>query len=155
MPPKIKSYDTHIDPSVVEEPMTMLMNVGLVTSLSPMDFINSSRRGITMRVLSRLGEELALSLGELASILHLSLRTLQRYTPEKRLDTDASAKVLQLAELRSRGLEIFGSDTDFNVWLRTGLPVLSGQRPLDFLDTPFGFKLLDQILGRIEHGVFA
>jgi uncharacterized protein (DUF2384 family) len=32
---------------------------------------------------------------------------------------------------------------------------LGGQRPKDFLDTPFGFQLLEEELNRIEFGLFA
>jgi putative toxin-antitoxin system antitoxin component (TIGR02293 family) len=60
-----------------------------------------------------------------------------------------------LAALRKHGLEVFENETAFNHWLKSSLPSLEGNRPIDYLDTSYGFELINQLLGRIEHGVFA
>lgn len=117
--------------------------------------INYARQGINMQFLNNLTNRLSLNLQEIGEILHVSLRTLQRYAPSKVLDSDASAKVLNLAALQSHGIEVFGSEKDFNEWLRSEIPYLGNKTPLSYLDTPFGFTLIDQTLGRIEHGLFA
>jgi putative toxin-antitoxin system antitoxin component (TIGR02293 family) len=108
-----------------------------------------------MKYLTNLTEKLSLNLQEMGEILHVSLRTLQRYAPNKVLDSDASAKALNLAALQTHGMEVFGSEIDFNEWLRTPVPHLGNKTPLSYLDTPFGFTLVEQTLGRIEHGLFA
>lgn len=119
------------------------------------EMIQFSRNGINMQYLTNLSQKLSLSLQEMGEILHVSLRTLQRYAPSKILDTDASAKALNLANLQAHGIEVFGTEIHFNEWLRTKVPSLGNKTPLSFLDTPFGFTLIDQTLGRIEHGIFA
>lgn len=119
------------------------------------NLINYARQGIRMSFLLNLSEKLSLSLQEVGNILHVSLRTLQRYAPTKTLDTDASAKVLNLEALYRHGIEVFGDEESFNNWLRSKIPSLGNQTPLSYLDTPFGFQLVDQTLGRIEHGIFA
>jgi putative toxin-antitoxin system antitoxin component (TIGR02293 family) len=119
------------------------------------DMINFARQGINMKYLIGLTEKLALNLQEMGEILHVSLRTLQRYAPTKILDTDASSKILNLAALQSHGIEVFGSEKEFNIWLKSEVPSLENKTPLSYLDTPFGFQLIDQTLGRIEHGIFA
>lgn len=138
--------------SLVEEP-SFAFELSTPNNISQM--INYARQGINMKYLTNLTEKLALNLQEMGNILHVSLRTLQRYSPTKVLDSDASAKVLNLTALQAHGLAVFGSEKDFNDWLRTEVPSLGNKTPLSYLDTPFGFTLVDQTLGRIEHGLFA
>jgi putative toxin-antitoxin system antitoxin component (TIGR02293 family) len=122
---------------------------------STLDLIQWARNGVSMDFLNKLADKLSFSLNELGNILHVSLRTLQRYDSSKVLDTDASSKAIQLAALRKHGLEVFEDEAAFNEWLKSPLPALESKRPIDFLDTSYGFELINQLLGRIEHGVFA
>ncbi|MBC7884726.1 MAG: DUF2384 domain-containing protein [Saprospiraceae bacterium] len=120
-----------------------------------LNIISHARAGIKVGYLLELGEVLGLSQLDLCKILHISLGTLQRYHSDLVLDADASSKVIQLTILRQRGLIVFGNQSGFNHWLKAPMSSLEGKPPLDYLDTPFGFQLIFQILGRIEHGVFA
>jgi putative toxin-antitoxin system antitoxin component (TIGR02293 family) len=138
--------------NILSEPITAY---GSPLNGSTLDLIDWARRGVTMGFLTKLGEKLSFSLNEIGHIIHVSLRTLQRYDAYKTLDTDASAKAIQLAALRKHGLEVFEDEQAFNEWLKSSLPALEGERPIDYLDTSYGFDLINQILGRIDHGVFA
>lgn len=136
--------------SVVHEPS---MVYGY--SIEPTYLIRYARQGLSMNYLLKLSQKLSLSLQEISGILHVSLRTLQRYTATKLLDTDISSKLLTLTALHNHGVAVFGSEDNFNVWLKTPILTLDNHTPLSYLDTPFGFTIIDQLLGRIEHGVFA
>lgn len=138
--------------NIANEPFTEYISM---PAYNTAQLINYARQGVNMSYLNNLSEKLSLSLQEIGNILHVSLRTLQRYAPSKTLDSDASAKVLNLAALQKHGLEVFGDEKSFNNWLKTPVPSLGNSTPLSFLDTPFGFQLIDQTLGRIEHGLFA
>ncbi len=117
--------------------------------------IRHAREGIKMGYLLQLGDLMGLTQMEISKILHVSLRTLQRYNAEFILDSDASSKVIQLGMLYHRGLDVLGDQSGFSSWLKSPMSSLEGKSPLDYLDTPFGFQLINQILGRIEHGIFA
>ena len=124
----------------------------------PMDIltiINQARKGITKRFLMDLAQKFSFTLQELACVMHLSDRTLLRYSDSEKLDTDASAKVLQLVHLYKRGEHVFGSSDNFGRWLRSNIVALEGKKPIEFLDTPFGFQLIDEIMGRIEYGIYS
>ena len=127
----------------------------LVSGSLGLGVIRSARAGIKTGYYLELGSRLGLSFQELASILNVSLRTLQRYDAEHMLDADQSAKVISLEMLMAHGLEVFGGQQSFNDWLRDPVMELENQTPLSFLDTSFGFMVLEQLLGRIEHGIFA
>lgn len=119
------------------------------------DLIRLSRKGILKKSLLQLAEKLAFTLQELAGILHISERTLQRYHNEDVLSSDTSERALLLSQLHTRGVEVFGTSENFNDWLRTPLPAFQQKTPFHYLDTAFGFQLIFDELGRIEHGIFA
>lgn len=51
--------------------------------------------------------------------------------------------------------QVFGSDREIAAWLRAPQPVLQGRRPVDLLGDADGRRTVDDVLTRIEHGVFA
>ncbi|WP_449438904.1 type II RES/Xre toxin-antitoxin system antitoxin [Pedobacter steynii] len=87
--------------------------------------------------------------------MHISERTLQRYTPATLIKTEHAEKAIELARLYQRGTEVFGTMDNFNDWMKTPNYTLNGEPPLNLLDTSIGFELILQTLGRIEYGVFS
>jgi putative toxin-antitoxin system antitoxin component (TIGR02293 family) len=88
-------------------------------------------------------------------------RTFQRRKPDEKLDSVASERLALLKNLIVHGLEIFEDQHKFNSWLKQPLKVLifdnetsSKSSPLTTLDTTTGYRLVDAILTRMEHGVF-
>ncbi|NML41469.1 DUF2384 domain-containing protein [Chitinophaga sp. G-6-1-13] len=119
------------------------------------DFIELSRSGVLKRALLNLSRQLSFSLTELAQVLHISERTLQRYADDAKLGADTSERAILLSQLYQRGTEVFGNLENFKEWMRTPLPTFNYQLPISLLDTTFGFQLIEDELGRIEHGIFA
>ncbi|WP_161596821.1 type II RES/Xre toxin-antitoxin system antitoxin [Chitinophaga vietnamensis] len=119
------------------------------------DYIQLSRSGIIKRALLNLSRQLSFSLAELAQVIHLSERTLQRYADDAKLSIDTSERAILLSRLYQRGTEVFGDLENFKEWMRTPLPAFNYQLPISLLDTTFGFQLIQDELGRIEHGLFA
>ncbi|HVI47407.1 MAG TPA: antitoxin Xre/MbcA/ParS toxin-binding domain-containing protein [Chitinophaga sp.] len=119
------------------------------------EYIQLSRSGIIKRALLNLSRQLSFSLAELAQVLHISERTLQRYSDDAKLSADTSERAILLSQLYQRGTEVFGNLENFKEWMRTPLPAFNYQLPISLLDTTFGFQLILDELGRIEHGLFA
>jgi putative toxin-antitoxin system antitoxin component (TIGR02293 family) len=124
-------------------------------SQSSLKVVYDARNGFTFGDLLILSKVLNLSLSDLTVIFNLSLRTLQRYDVAHKMDADASSKIIQLSILKEKGLSVFGDQSSFNEWLKQPVPELENATPLSMLDTPFGYQILFQILGRMEHGIFA
>ncbi|WP_316817469.1 antitoxin Xre/MbcA/ParS toxin-binding domain-containing protein [Pedobacter nyackensis] len=119
------------------------------------DLLNLARKGVSKKALVSLAKQISLTLQELAGIMHLSERTLQRYTPATLIKTEHAEKAIELARLYQRGTEVFGTMDNFNDWMKTPNYTLNGEAPLSLLDTSIGFELILQTLGRIEYGVFS
>lgn len=148
---KEKKYNTKLSEEILltEEPS---VSYSLPNGF---DLISLSRQGLTKGFLIDLAQKYALSLQELAQILHVSERTLQRYQNDSLVSSDISERALLLVQLFHKGLNVMGSSENFIDWLKTPLPAFQQLPPFSFLDTAFGFQLIFDELGRIEHGVFA
>lgn len=122
---------------------------------SEMDYYTISRKGIKKRALVNLALNLGMSLRAIAALLNVTERTLQRKADSDLLDGTTSEQVLQIAEVFSRGGEIFGSQGDFREWIGTENKALGGKKPMELLSSRFGAQMVLDVLGRIEHGVFS
>lgn len=97
---------------------------------------------------------LGLTQKELADILHVSTRTLQRYSEDEVLNPALSEKIFMLGSLNKHGISFFeGRPEVFQHWLRSKIGALNFEEPISYLDTVTGIKEIDNILGRIEHFV--
>lgn len=119
------------------------------------DIIQLAREGFPKRVLLSLAKRISLNIQELANILHISERTLQRYEDDAIIKTEYAEKAVELARLYTRGQEVFGSIDKFKLWMKTPGLVFKGEAPVSMLDTSAGFDMVFKELGRIEHGIFA
>jgi len=119
------------------------------------EFIQLSRNGIIKKALMNLSQQLSFSLSEVARVLHISERTLQRYADDEKLSADTSERAILLSQLYQHGTLVFGDLENFKEWMRTPLPAFNYQSPISLLDTTFGFQLIEDELGKIAHGIFA
>lgn len=122
---------------------------------SVFDLIVVSRRGLSKKAVATLGKNLSMSQTDLFTILHISARTWQRYTDEKLLPQDVTEKALQLANLYKQGESVFGDPAKFKGWMDHPSPFFGGKKPIELLDTQFGFQAIQDELIRIEWGVLA
>lgn len=128
---------------------------GLLGSPSDFDLVIAARNGIAKKNILSLAKKLSLTMAEMADILHVNERTLQRYTPNTLLRTEYADRVIELARLYERGMEVLGSAEAFNNWLRHPNYAIENQTPLSLLDTSIGFTMVLDVLGRIEQGVYS
>ena len=111
--------------------------------------------GFPKKVLLSLANKISITLQELANIIHISERTLQRYDDNALIKTEYAEKAVELARLYTRGEEVFGSMDKFKLWVKYPNFVFNGEAPVSLLDTSAGFDMVFKELGRIEHGIFA
>ena len=120
---------------------------------SDIDLIAITRRGLPKSVVHSLSEVLDISMDRLSELLHISHRTLQRKSNDEYLGVSITEQLLEMAEIVSEGIEVFGTLENFRAWLHSTPYILNGQKPLDFFDTRFGVQYIKNIMGRIAHGI--
>ncbi len=117
--------------------------------------IQQSRHGLPVFKIESYMNKYGLTLKEIAAILNLSERTLQRYDSSDVLSKESSDRALHLQRLYERGEDVFGSLDKFKRWMKSPILAFNNNNPITYLDTIFGFELIEQELGRIEYGIFA
>lgn len=120
-----------------------------------MDLVALGSEGVSKGALMRLAEYLGLSVSQMAALLPVTERTIQRYSSRKHFNRMVSEQILQIAEVAARGVEVFSEKENFIAWLHSPNPALAHNTPGSLLASRFGTELVLDELGRIEHGVFA
>ncbi|MCY7358007.1 MAG: DUF2384 domain-containing protein [Rudanella sp.] len=123
--------------------------------VSTFDLIDASRKGLSKKAIAALAKNLRITQAELLVILNISTRTWQRYSDEKLMPQEVTEKALQLATLYKQGEEVFGSPEKFSGWMNHPSLFFRGKRPIELLDTTFGFQAIHEELIRIDYGVLA
>ena len=120
-----------------------------------MDLVELSRIGVTKTAVSNLAKYLMLSWKQLAELLPVTERTLQRYGDQKSFNPTVSEQVLHIAEVTAKGTEVFEDKAKFIIWLNIPHKAFSNKTPLALLNSSFGAELVMEELGRIEFGVYS
>jgi len=86
----------------------------------------------------------------------MSLRTLQRHkaASEKPLNPEQSGRTWKFAEILAKATAVFGSQEEAEQWLERPAIGLDQRRPIDLLATPAGVEMVEDLLERLEYGVY-
>ena len=119
------------------------------------ELIAQVRAGLPYAALEALRERLGLPLPDLATVTGIPLRTLARRRQTGRLDRLESERVLRIERLLALATEMLRDGERARDWLRAPKSALAGQSPLEVADTEVGAREVEQLIGRLRHGVFA
>jgi putative toxin-antitoxin system antitoxin component (TIGR02293 family) len=117
------------------------------------DLMKLSQKGVDKEALLRLAKYLDFSVSQMAEVLPVTQRTIQRYSRTHRFNQMVSEQILQITEVALRGADVLGSRTKFVTWMKSNSPALGNRTPASLLGSRFGAELVLDELGRIEHGV--
>lgn len=85
-----------------------------------------------------------------------SRRTLMRKKKDRtNLSPTESDRLARVVRMIARAEEALGDREKAHRWLRKANRALAGKRPLDLLDSDAGTRMVERILGRIEHGIYS
>lgn len=113
------------------------------------------RQGLPFTSLEAAMERFGLKREEVSWALDLPLRTLTRRKQERRLSPGESDRLVRVVRIAVHAADILGGQEQASRWLHTQNRALGGQTPLDLLDTDLGSRQVEDVLGRIEHGVYS
>jgi putative toxin-antitoxin system antitoxin component (TIGR02293 family) len=121
----------------------------------PTDLIRQIQKGLRFTELQTLQHSLDMPFEQLAAKLSISRSTLQRRKHAGRLSPDESDKVLRFARLLEHATNVFGGIEKARAWLKFPQYGLGGAVPLDYAETEIGAREVDNLLGRIDYGVYS
>ena len=120
------------------------------------ELIRQVGRGFTFQLLPAFEARAGVSLAEIASIIGIPPRTLARRKASGRLTSDESEKLLRLSSVFEQAVDLFeGDETNARQWLTTAKKALENQTPLAYSRTELGAREVENLIGRLEHGVFS
>jgi len=142
-----------IDISGVSE-AAVIMNSTSVEDRSTLRLVHVSREGLSYPKFLLAVEAFDFSKQELAQLLHISERTLERiHKDKKRLSTPQTERILEVSILFEKGWDFFGSKEGFRKWLSIPNYAFENQTPLSMLDTTYGIDSVEILLDRMAHGI--
>jgi putative toxin-antitoxin system antitoxin component (TIGR02293 family) len=123
--------------------------------LPPGKLIEVIRLGLPVRELDVLQTSLDMPMDKLAPKLGISKATLHRRKAQGRLGPEESDRVLRFARLMGKAIEVMEGEDAARRWLNSPQVGLGGAVPLDYAETEVGAREVEDLLGRIEYGVYS
>ena len=112
--------------------------------------------GLPVNELTVLQASLAVPADKLAPMLGISKATFHRRKGAgSKLNPAVSDRVVRFARLLGKAAKVFGDIEDAKQWLKSAQFGLGGAVPLDYAKTEVGAREVENLLGRIEYGVYS
>jgi len=108
--------------------------------------------GLERAAFDDLKESYGVTTETLARVTRIPLRTLSR---RDRFKPEESERILRVASVFQSAVECLESDEAARRWLTSPKIALAGLTPLDCCDTEAGAREVEQLLLRLEYGVFS
>jgi putative toxin-antitoxin system antitoxin component (TIGR02293 family) len=117
------------------------------------DVTRRIERGLPYRSLAAFQRRTALSVAEVASLIRLPARTLARRRGG-RLQSGESDRLVRAARIFAEAVGLFDGDEEAaRAWLATPQLALAGKTPYAAARTDPGARAVEQLIGRLVHGV--
>jgi putative toxin-antitoxin system antitoxin component (TIGR02293 family) len=126
-----------------------------VAAFTPSLLIAALRAGLPFQELEELRASFKMPMKKLLSRLDISKATLHRRKAAGKLEPAESDRVLRFARLLGRAAEVMESEENARQWLAAPQIGLGGAVPLDYAETEMGAREVEDLLGRIEYGVYS
>jgi putative toxin-antitoxin system antitoxin component (TIGR02293 family) len=110
--------------------------------------------GLPFSAFDRLRQTSGLTLDRIKQVAHISEGSFSRRKRTGRLSFDESHAILRLSRVFECATSLYDGDRESaRQWLETPIPALDNRRPLDLAATEPGAREVENLIGRIEHGI--
>jgi putative toxin-antitoxin system antitoxin component (TIGR02293 family) len=111
--------------------------------------------GVPTTTLSTFAESSGLPIKDLYDVV-IPARTLKhRRARREPLSRDESDKLARLVRIFDHAVRVFSETDRARAWFEQPKKRFANRTPLEMLQTEAGGRLVDEMLGQIEHGMFA
>lgn len=118
--------------------------------------LKAIEKGFSWKTFERFVKNLGLSAEQVADVIGIPRRTLARRKVEGRLKADESDRLLRVARVFGSALDLFNGNREAAVlWLTDINIALGGVAPLDYARTQLGADEVENLVGRIQYGIFS
>lgn len=127
----------------------------VASDYTPSKLIEALRVGLPVQELLELQVSLDVPMEKLFPMLGISKATLHRRKADGRLGQAESDRVVRFARLMGKAIEVMESEENARQWLAAPQFGLGGAVPLEYAETEVGAREVEDLLGRIENGVYS
>jgi putative toxin-antitoxin system antitoxin component (TIGR02293 family) len=121
---------------------------------TPLQAAKLLESGLPFRAIERLQKASGLTRDRIKEVTRISEGSFSRRKKTGRLSLEESERVLRLSRIFERATSLYDGDQNgARQWLETPIPALDNQRPLDLSQTEPGAREVEDLIGRIEHGI--
>jgi putative toxin-antitoxin system antitoxin component (TIGR02293 family) len=115
--------------------------------------IHIIRSALSPAVVNQAVDFLDVPQSQLLGYLKIPVSSFHRKLSEERsLSPEETERVLRLAEVTRLATEAFGDPASASLWLQARSVALTGQSPLEMLDTDIGTQQVRRVLSTINYG---
>jgi putative toxin-antitoxin system antitoxin component (TIGR02293 family) len=131
------------------------VDIAVFYEISPNEMVKQVQRGFPLKRFETLRGALGMPSEQLAAKVGMSKATFHRRQQEGKLTPDESDKLMRFGRLLVKAISVFESDEAARQWLSSPQHGLGGAVPLDYAETEVGAREVENLLGRIDHGVYS
>lgn len=114
------------------------------------------KHGMPIRIADNLKSLLSLGDSDLAQILGITSKTLQRKRKARTTLTSVeSDRLYRVQSIFALAIKVLGTPEDAKEWLSTPQIDIGDSVPLELLTTSAGSSLVEEVLNRMEYGILA
>ena len=119
------------------------------------ELVRQIERGLPFKAVETLAVVSGLEVALIGSTIGIPERTMARRKSVGRLSPDESDRLLRVSHIFEKAVELYEGDVGGAVtWLRSPKKALGRQTPLAYLRTELGAREVENLIGRLEYGVF-
>jgi putative toxin-antitoxin system antitoxin component (TIGR02293 family) len=127
-----------------------------LTAANPAELIHELERGFSFKTLQTFESRSGLALSRLAATIGIPERTLARRKVSRKLTPDESERLLRISAIFEDAVDLFEGDVAAAAsWLNTPRKALGDRTPLAYARTEPGAREVEDLIGRLEHGIFS
>jgi putative toxin-antitoxin system antitoxin component (TIGR02293 family) len=125
-------------------------------SYTLLDVHRDIQKGYRLSCAMAVAERLGITDVQLAELLGVSIRTLQRVPDSKSpLSAQMSDRLYRLARIVAMAEYVLEGADSARVWMHEHQRALGGAKPLELISSEAGYREVEDLLGRIEYGVYS
>jgi putative toxin-antitoxin system antitoxin component (TIGR02293 family) len=123
---------------------------------SVIGLVKAIQSGFSFATLIRFQRQSGLALPLLVKVMHIPARTLARRKASGSFTPEESERLLRLATLFDKATGLFEGDSAAAVkWLQAPNQALGNRPPLELAQTEVGARAVEDLIGRLEFGVYS
>ncbi len=127
-----------------------------IRASSTIELLTRIEVGVSFKCVERFQHLVEIPLREVALLLQISPRTLTRRKNEGRLQPDESCRLVRISGLFQMAVWLFeGNAENARSWLSSPHKAFEGKTPLAYARTDVGTCEVENLIGRLEHGVYS